>query len=96
METGLFPLLQTIAPLASSAMIIVALVMLWRRSRSVWLIVALVAEIAGLLFRGAMAVAAGLAQGTPMFFTIWTLCYLIFAAGLLGYALEVNPRATQP
>ena len=96
MQSGLFSLLQTIAPIASSLMIIAALVLLWRRSRSVWLIVALASELAGILFRCVVALMPELAQSTPMFFTIWTLCYLVFAAGLLGYALEVNQRAAQP
>ena len=93
MQSGLFSVLQTLAPIASSLMIVAALAMLWRRSRSVWLIVALAAELAGLLFRSVVAVAPGITQSTPMFFTIWTLCYLVFAAGLLGYALEVNQRS---
>ena len=93
MQSGLFSLMQTLAPIASSLMIIAALAMLWRRSRSVWLIVALAAELAGLLFRSAIVIAPGIGQNAPMFFTIWTLCYLVLGAGLLGYALEVNQRS---
>ncbi|HEY6985063.1 MAG TPA: hypothetical protein VH375_03195 [Rhodanobacteraceae bacterium] len=93
MQSGIFSLLQTIAPIASSLIIVAALVMLWRKSRSVWLIVALASELAGLVFRCAIAVMPGLVQSAPMFFTIWTLCYLVFAVGLLGYALEVNQRS---
>ncbi len=92
MDGGLNSLLQSIGPLLATLMIAAALIMLWRQSRSVWLIVALAAEVAGLLFRGAIAIAPEFTRTTPLFFTVWMLCSLIFAAGLLGYALEMNQR----
>jgi len=37
-------------------------------------------------------VATDIAQRMPVFFSLWTLSALVFAAGLLGYALEMNQR----
>ena len=92
MQGGLISGLQSLAPLAASIMVLAALTILWRKDRSIWLIVAIAAEVAGLLFRGVMFVASDVAQRTPVFFSLWTLSALVFAAGLLGYALEVNQR----
>ncbi|HEV7489871.1 MAG TPA: hypothetical protein VGO25_03635 [Rhodanobacteraceae bacterium] len=92
MQNGLISGLQSLAPIAMSLMLLVALAILWRKDRSVWLIVAIVAELAGLLFRGVMFLAADAVQRTPVFFSLWTLSALVFAAGLLGYALEMNQR----
>ena len=92
MQGDIFSMLQSLAPLAASVMIVAALAILWRGSRSVWLIVALAAEVAGLIFRGVIAIAPEFTRATPLFFTVWMLCSLIFAGGLLGYALEVDQR----
>ena len=92
MQGDMFSMLQSLAPLLASLLILAALAILWRRNRSVWLIVAIAAEIAGLLFRGVIIVAPEAARGTPLFFTLWMLCSLVFAASLLGYALEMNQR----
>jgi hypothetical protein len=95
MDGGLNALLQTIGPLAATLMIAAALIMLWRQSRSVWLIVSLVAELVSLVFRGVIAVAPEFARTAPFFFTVWLLCSLIFAAGLLGYAIETTQKAAR-
>ena len=92
MQNGLISGLQSLAPIAMSIMVLAALAILWRKDRSVWLIVAIVAEVTGLLFRGVMFVASDVPQRMPMFFSMWTLSALVFAAGLLGYALEMNQR----
>jgi hypothetical protein len=65
---------------------------LWRRDRSVWLIVAIAAELAGLVFRAALFVLPDVARTMPLFFTVWTLSSLVFAAGLLGYAIETTQK----
>ena len=85
-------MLQSLGPLLASLMVLAALAILWRRSRSVWLIVALVAEIAALAFRSVVIAFPDLTHGAPLFFALWMLCSLVFAAGLLGYALEMNQR----
>ena len=93
MDGGLNSILQSLGPLLATLMIAAALLILWRRSRSVWLIVSLVAELVSLAFRGVIAVAPGLAQSAPFFFTAWLLCSLVFAAGLLGYAIETTQKS---
>jgi uncharacterized membrane protein YGL010W len=92
MPGGLIQAMQSLAPIVMAVMVLIALALLWRRDKSVWLIVAMIAEVAGLLFRGVLFVAPGLAQSTPLFFTVWTLSSLVFAAGLLGYAVETTQR----
>jgi len=95
MDGGLNSILQSLGPLVATLMIAAALIMLWRRSRSVWLIVSLVAELVSLAFRGVIAVAPELPRSAPLFFTAWLLCSLIFAAGLLGYAIETTQKSSQ-
>jgi hypothetical protein len=93
MDAGLNALLQSIGPLFATLMIAAALILLWRRSRSVWLIVSLVAELVSLAFRGVIAISPEFARGAPFFFTAWLLCSLVFAAGLLGYAIESTQKS---
>ncbi|MGH8173527.1 MAG: hypothetical protein ACREPX_10280 [Rhodanobacteraceae bacterium] len=88
MSGGLMQLLQSLAPIAMVLMILVALLLLWRIDRSVWLIVAMIAEIVGLLFHGVLFFTPTFAQSTPAFFAVWTLASLVFAGSLLGYAIE--------
>lgn len=92
MQGGLMQGLQSLAPIAMAVMILVALWLLWGRDRSIWLIVAIIAELVGLLFRGALVVMPGFAQTTPLFFTVWTLSSLLFAGALLGYAIEITQK----
>jgi hypothetical protein len=94
MEGGLMQGLQSLAPIAMGLMVLGALVLLWRRDRSVWLIVAIAAELAGLVFRVALFALPDLARTTPLFFTVWMLSSLVFAAGLLGYAIETTQKRT--
>ena len=93
MDSGFNALLQAIGPLLATLMIAAALILLWRRSRSVWLIVSLVAELVSLGFRGVIALAPELAQSAPLFFSVWLLCSIAFAAGLLGYAIESTQKS---
>ena len=92
MEGGLMQGLQSLAPIAMALMVLAALVLLWRRDRSVWLIVAIAAELAGLVFRAALFVLPDVARTMPLLFTVWTLTSLVFAAGLLGYAIETTQK----
>ena len=86
-------LLQQVAPVVISLIVLAALALLWRGSKSIWLLVAIVAELAGLVFRGAFAFAPDLARSMPMLFTLWSLAALVFAVGLLGYAIEQGQKA---
>jgi len=85
---GLSAGLQSIAPLAMAALVLTALALLFHKDRSVWLIVAIIGEIIGLLFRIALFVVPELPRSAPIFFSLWTLSSFVFAAGLLGYAIE--------
>jgi hypothetical protein len=84
--------IQSFASLASSLMILAALFVLLRQRQSVWLIVAIVAELAGLAFRGVLAMSPDIARTMPMLFSVWTLCALVFAGGLLAYAIETTQK----
>jgi hypothetical protein len=86
-------LLQQIAPTVISLIVIAALALLWRSSKSIWLVVAIVAELVGLVFRGAYAFMPELALSMPMLFSVWSLAALVFAVGLLGYAIEQGQKA---
>ena len=85
-------LLQQVAPTIVSLMVLAALALLWRSSRSIWLVVAIVAELAGLVFRGAFAFAPEAARSMPMLFTVWSLSAFVFAVGFLGYAIEQSQK----
>jgi hypothetical protein len=91
---GLPVMLQSLFSLLIPAMVLAALVLLWRRDRSVWIIVALVGEAVGFVFRLALVVAPGIVHGAPMLMSAWTLSALVFALGLLGYAIETTSRRT--
>jgi hypothetical protein len=93
MDTALSSMwLQTLVPLIATGLIAAALIILWRRTHSTWLAVALAAEVAGLAFRGVMALAYEFTREHPFFFTAWMLTSLIFAASLLGYAIEATQK----
>jgi hypothetical protein len=81
-------MLQQIAPIVIALIVIAALALLWRQSRSIWLIVAIAGELAGLVFRFAISVVPDLMRSMPMFLSLWSLTALVFAVGLLGYAIE--------
>lgn len=78
--------------MAASSMIFAALFLLWRKSGSVWLIVAIVAELFSLTFLLVLKLAPALAQSMPIFFPIWTLSALAMAIALLAYAIETTHR----
>jgi hypothetical protein len=85
-------LLQQIAPVVISLIVIAALALLWRTSKSIWLLVAIVAELAGLVFRAAFSFAPDLARSMPMLLSLWSMAALVFAVGLLGYAIEQGQK----
>ena len=85
-------MLQQAIGVLGSLMVLAALFLLWWKSRSVWLLVAMVAEGAGLLLHAAFAIMPEAFTGTPMVFSLWGLCGLTMAAGLLGYAVTETTR----
>lgn len=92
MQGGLIEILQTLAPVIASLMMFAAFYLLWSNSRSSWLIVAMVAELAGFAFMVFLKVAPGMLQDTPLFFLAWTLSGFVMALALLAYAVEVSQR----
>jgi hypothetical protein len=91
---ALSPALQSLFSVVMSLMLILALALLWRRDRSTWLVVALVGEAIGLAFRIVLTVVPDVIHTAPMLFSVWTLSALVFALGLLGYAIESTSRRT--
>ncbi|MEO7064344.1 MAG: hypothetical protein ABI082_11320 [Dokdonella sp.] len=73
-------------------MILSALFLLWRKSGSVWLIVAIAAELFGITFLGILKIAPSVAQSIPIFFPMWTLSALAMAIALFAYAIEITQR----
>jgi hypothetical protein len=88
MEPRMMMLLQGTASTLGGVMIVVALFLLWTKSKSPWLLLALVAEGVSLLFRLVYMVGASLLGMTSLFALIWQAAGLFVAAGLLGYALD--------
>ena len=88
-------LLQQAAPIVISLIILAALALLWRPSRSIWLVVAVVGEIVGLAFRFAVSFMPDLTRSSSMFFTLWSLSAFVFAVGLFGYAIEQSQKVRQ-
>ena len=91
---ALSPGLQSLFSLVVGLMVVTALVLLWRRDRTPWLLVALVGESLGLAFRVALTALPDLVRAVPMLFSLWTLTALAFAIGLLGYAIDTTARRT--
>jgi hypothetical protein len=83
-----------VASVLSGVLILVALFLLWSKSQSTWLLLALLGEAISLLLRFAVAVAPAALGGIPMMPLIWSITGLLVAAGLLGFALEVANRKT--
>ena len=92
MENGLTQMLQQMAPILIALLTLAALIILWRKHRSVWLVVAIVADLVGLAFRGVLFAMPDIIQSKPAFFSLWTLASLTFAAAFLGYAIETAQR----
>jgi hypothetical protein len=92
MHGGLISGLQLLAPIAVTLMVLIALALLWRASRSVWLIVAIVGEIAAFAFNIVIVIAPEAARSISPLFPLWTIAALVFAGGLLGYAIETSKK----
>lgn len=85
---------QAMASVLSGVLVIVALFLLWSKSQSTWLLLALLGEGVSLLLRFAVAVAPAILGSIPMMPLIWSITGLLVAAGLLGFALEISNRKT--
>ena len=85
---------QAMASVLSGVLVLAALFLLWSKSQSSWLLLALLGEAVSLLLRFAVAVAPAVLGGISMMPLIWSVAALLVAAGLLGFALEVSNRKT--
>ena len=92
MEQHAMYTVQAMASVLSGVLVLVALFLLWSKSQSMWLLIALLGEGVSLLLRFAVAVAPSALGAIPMMPLIWSITGLLVAAGLLGFALEVSSR----
>ncbi|HSS06277.1 MAG TPA: hypothetical protein VLK83_03975 [Rhodanobacteraceae bacterium] len=92
MQGELMSSLASLLPTLAVILILIALVLLWRASRSVWLMVAIVAEAIGLGFRALFFAAPEIMRSAPMLSTLWLLTGFVFGSALLAYAIEVTQR----
>jgi len=92
MDQHVMLIVQSIASVLSGVLVLAALFLLWSKSQSTWLLLALLGEAVSLLLRFAVAVAPTVLGGIPMMPLIWSIAALLVAAGLLGFALEVSSR----
>jgi hypothetical protein len=86
-------LVQAAASVLSGALLAVAFFLLWSKSKSPWLLLALIATGVSLLFRLVYALGGSSLLGMTALFTLtWQATYLFVAAGLLGYALDETKK----
>jgi hypothetical protein len=88
MDQHLMLILQGAASVLSGLIVLAALVLLWWKSHSPWLLLAIAAEGISVLFRIAFSVAASALGGIPILLLIFPLTGLLVGAGLFGYALD--------
>ena len=79
-------------PILCAIAVVVALVILWRARHSMWLIVAMAGSVLDLLLYIQRLIVPGLYQVLPYLFLLGELATLLFAVGLLAYALETKKR----
>ena len=95
MDMHMTQMLQMATSVLSGVLIMAALALLWSKSHSSWLLLALAGAGASLLFRLAIAVVPSLYTANGMMLPlIWSATALMVAAGLLGYAIDESNRRT--
>ena len=82
----------SILPILCAIALVVAVIMLWRKHRSMWLIVAMIGLAIEIVLYILNSVVPGVLQVFPMVFLVWQLVAVLFAVGLLGYAIETTRR----
>jgi hypothetical protein len=95
MDQHVLEVVQKAASVLSGVVVFAALLLLWWKSYSPWLLMALLGEGVSLLFRLAFAVAPGALSANPMMLLVWPFTGLLVAAGLLGYAVIEASRPTK-
>ncbi|HTA65965.1 MAG TPA: hypothetical protein VK753_10715 [Xanthomonadaceae bacterium] len=94
MDAHLMLLVQSAASLFAGIIMIAGLFVLWSKTPSGWLLLALAAEGISMVFRLAYAVVPSMLVGIPAFTMVWSATGLMVAAGVMGYALEQPGRRT--
>jgi hypothetical protein len=92
MDPHLMQLLQAASSVFAGLIILAALVVLWWKSHSPWLLLAVAGEGISLLFRLAFSVAAAVMTSIPILLMFWSITGLLTAAGLLGYAIDESNK----
>jgi hypothetical protein len=92
MDAHLTQMLQMAAGVLGSILIMAALALLWSKSHSSWLLIALAGAGASLLLRLVVSVMPTLLSQAQMIPLVWSAAALLEAAGFLGYALEQTNR----
>jgi len=82
----------SILPILCAIALVVAVIMLWRKHRSMWLIVAMIGLAIEIVMHIVDFLLPGLSQVLPMIYLVWQLVAVLFAVGLLGYAIETTKR----
>ncbi len=92
MDQHMMQTLQASCSVLGAVLVLAALVLLWWKSHSPWLLLAVAAEGISLLFRLAFAVAASVMSASSILMLILPMTGLLVAAGLLGYAVDASNR----
>jgi len=92
MDDDPMQLAWSILPILCVIALLVAVIMLWRKHRSMWLIVAMIGLAIEIVLYILNSVVPGVLQVFPMVFLVWQLVAVLFAVGLLGYAIETTKR----
>ena len=92
MDAHLMQLVQATASLFAGILMIAGLFVLWSKTPSAWLLLALAGEGISMLFRLVYAVVPSMLAGMPAITLVWVATGLMVAAGVMGYALEQPGR----
>jgi hypothetical protein len=74
-------------------LVLVAIIALWFRARTTWLLVAMIAQIVGMLCRVVLTLSPSLYAQTVPLHLLWPLASGVFGAALLCHALLEMPAA---
>jgi len=85
-------LLSSLPSIAIAVLVLIAMFVLWDKDRSPWLILAIAAEIASLCLHALLMIVPDAIGTMKIVFLLWPLAGLLFAGGLLGYAIERHKR----
>ena len=92
LDAHMLQVVEAMTSIFSGLIVMAALVVLWSKSPSGWLLLALAGSAISMLFRIAFAIMPTMFSGRPNIILVWQVTYLMTAGGLLGYALEQPAR----